>query len=1539
MDFIKSCSTNVQIIRNVMDLNHDLYLLSDETVPTTSTAIANILTVFRQHGVLVAIDRRFVHVFRSPRSEDNDETQTTADVARGCAGETDLKLYEEGTLNDQFEEEVTIPLLLEAMQGLLSYRLTTPGDMLRIGEWQWLTTNREDSEDIRTLVRVHASLDSNAKTLSLATETEVSMLASLEKAESRESAQLVLAPSGRAAHLYVAAENDDDGGQVVKGSHWRQAVIQTLASEAITITENELWVAVETGRDRFEWPAKLCFAPRQSAAVREALMLKRDHMDWKRWFAPAESEGYRNPLAVAEAFATSYADEQKMAAVYAAEMAHGQFWANNEATVATTSATADMDLITSPPFTQRPDLQAVSGVYPTPPDGLIPASQAAQTQGISSDSVPAQLQPEHSNSDPVQASSDEPAGERDRGQSLASLVGPTFQRDHSDDLFGDMAMVDGDIDFGADGGVGEEDFSFFDEPSPPPAVMEDATNAGHIQDEPATVPETPAETSSDQAAASGSALHEPTAPSENAGHAVYADNRASSPLELTPPPVEQQAAEQDVELYEDPGAPSPKPLSPFSIREQLLPPPIPASLSRSQGDESPANVRRTSSFGPMLFNDSSSRRSSISIDSANSREPWPGSATPSTPSIHLPLKRKRSHTLRPREEGQTPSTYLSSLVSPSPNDILDQDSESEEDSYSSDSDFDAADRPPQLPWSATKQKKRKKGGEGMTPLTMSFEHMWSDDEHISPLRESSSDVDVETVLQRLLKSHSSGSIDLEALTPSLLPAKTAPDHDSSSLCDMPPLTELFELNKQDLIGIAQLVAEQAVTVATQLTTVHDVLCNSTGGGTDHALQAAHERRMEEAIGSIFTSSVGRSNGGGIESELTTDLASLALRRDVGPPRQPTNPMKSNAVQPTQRPLQRSHADTVAGPDIWQIPVPFVRITRQEHSNSLAALAHWEMLPPALSFWEPLGLGPASGTKDVRAFAVSPDNEELRKDVELFVDQLGSAYEGCKLGMHVRRDPNAELVVGDDDGLQDGMVPVSIAGDEDITVEKALLAYSATCQELAEDLAAIATDEPDRSMVIYLIDPLSTDNQNVVRFLCACFWQLYISYRQLCARQHKSLRCSDIVLQILPVALIADPDTLVISESSDLATLAREVYDRCPPQHDPSLPDSTYTSPLPIPAAPCVELSHVPPKRIGFQLTSEPPSDLLHDGSILHLAYALSSDGQWLTAAWCDGTGRYAQTTAFCLRGTSFAEVAKDVWSRTMQVIAARHSSWRIFVVTPSDRSDDGMLGVSSSNPSLAAEAKCWREVLGTMEPRQQLLNVTLLTVELRRPKLRPTPLTPAAPADNTSGNNAVSGLTQGSGWLTPVSTPSANVPPGAFTVSPDATGSSHGAGHNAPPTPAPSDVAVAEKDPDAHLIDTTDESWGVMLPLDLASCASSIPSSNSESNSASVLSHGALIKRGDPSSPLQHHLPTLGASVVWTVRCRPTRTAGAAPGIDEGAAKQAEVTLREVLAMYRNLSVLTRARLGMEESEGVGVLPWHVLVALRGAEGLTGFLS
>jgi len=330
-----------------------------------------------------------------------------------------------------------------------------------------------------------------------------------------------------------------------------------------------------------------------------------------------------------------------------------------------------------------------------------------------------------------------------------------------------------------------------------------------------------------------------------------------------------------------------------------------------------------------------------------------------------------------------------------------------------------------------------------------------------------------------------------------------------------------------------------------------------------------------------------------------------------------------------------------------------------------------------------------------------------------------------------------------------------------------------------------------------------------------------------------------------------------------------------------------------------ELATPPPKRISFQLSAEPPSDLIHEGSSLHLAYAVSPDGEWMTVAWTDSTGKNGSAEAFCLRGKSFADVASEAWERTRDLLAAREVTWRVFIVTVGEMEE--------------SYKQCWRHVIE--KPRKQPFSVTLLLAKTNPDLQVSTP----APADDGESKNVASGAT----ILTPATTPQGT----AVTVSPDTNGP------NAPPTPAPSDPAptIAETDPEAILVDLADETWGMLFS------PTSFPAGDQGPAASRSIASGALFKRGGSdldtsTSRLGRTLPSLVVNLLWTVQVRPNGN------VDEGNVKQSEMTLREVLRLYRNLGVLTKAR-GIATQDEEASLPVHLLTALRGAQAVSGLLA
>ena len=77
--------------------------------------------------------------------------------------------------------------------------------------------------------------------------------------------------------------------------------------------------------------------------------------------------------------------------------------------------------------------------------------------------------------------------------------------------------------------------------------------------------------------------------------------------------------------------------------------------------------------------------------------------------------------------------------------------------------------------------------------------------------------------------------------------------------------------------------------------------------------------------------------------------------------------------------------------IARLPPPHVRVHR--------GTDYFEALPPAISFWETFGLGPASGPKDITAYCIHPPVTKGAADA--FLDRLGWLYSSCNLGEHRR----------------------------------------------------------------------------------------------------------------------------------------------------------------------------------------------------------------------------------------------------------------------------------------------------------------------------------------------------------------------------------------------------------------------------------------------------------------------------------------------------------------------------------------------------------
>lgn len=1179
------------------------------------------------------------------------------------------------------------------------------------------------------------------------------------------------------------------------------------------------------------WPTKLCF---ESA---DPLLPSLEHSaeDWVR------SGQYHNPLTSAEKWFLAKDDRDK-------ELLEERKKQEAEA-MTSTDAPPDPPSLSSPVNIRTQDQVNINGIYPTPPDVILPGVFADAMNSINSlASAPAA-----EDAGPATNTEDYTLSRQPSDTSNPAPDTDPPRKDSTDELFGDM---DEEM-FGApDVDVTDADFSFFDDTDAPSAnrrrssnrlgeaLPANITTQDHpiepvaMGDDPPTAPPTASDMTQDVSAPHlvENAMDTGGDVSEEADQVPVPD----PPLKTTPP---------------EPRIRTP-PLSPFQIKQTFLPSPVPASSLRDQNSApDTAKPRRDSNFSPVVFKgditsfDAKYRNLGRFSGKANNgpqtdlRQSGPPLLKPSRshsiidlPRRKLGLHLKRSGSAQ-QPSDQTPDTAI--------NDSSSSDSDSE--SISSVESEDTA------PPSTFGKRKRMLGDDG---ASVQSPRIYTDNESDveSSISEDRSAIDYNAVLDLLL-SRDGPKDPLRGLQESrhrfgdrplvwkncrkFMQPTTGPDSD---------LWDLFGFSQDDLISIAQIVAQQSINTAVNTsdpnTDFRDEL-------TDTLPPEEHDRSLTSAftiastaVRQVFTASMGCDF-----SKLASIIATHADQAPLS---------KNQPRPPTPR---RANGGPAGAQHLFAIQPPPVHLQRAGSS--------WEMLPSSLQYWEPLSLEPASGPKDVTAYAVYPEggSSDIDDAVQDFLDNIGLAYENSKLGSHVRGATYSDH----DDGL------IGYQLQEDRSTRSILESMRNACAAFGDLIRMENGIEEERAVVIYMFSPFK--DEALTKYLCGCFWAL----QQAFLEDSDDDVSSEFVLQVVSLDRIACPDALALPEPAWLSSLASQVYDRIPLRES-----DDSKSVWVIPSAPSVQLISPLPRRINFTLHERPPKSLLEEAQILHVAYAISSDNSWLTAAWSDNTGRYQFNTSFWVRDLDGMSVLAEVRDITLS-LAKPTTTWRIFVARVGSMRN--------------WEKDVWKE------QASENWAIHLLDIDV-------TPTLQISATDTTANFPAVP-QAGGAGFMTPASTPQA----GAMTgVSPEAH-SSGGATAAAPGTPIPTSEAqdqVNPADPDAYLIDATDETWGLVLPFSAL---------HGPYELKRTLASGLLLKRGTLTT---RSLPSLGVDVIDML----------GPKIGDGMPawlqpRSPDAVLREVLSWYRGLGLLARVR-GLDKT---GVVPWHVGVALKGAESLVGFLD
>ena len=291
----------------------------------------------------------------------------------------------------------------------------------------------------------------------------------------------------------------------------------------------------------------------------------------------------------------------------------------------------------------------------------------------------------------------------------------------------------------------------------------------------------------------------------------------------------------------------------------------------------------------------------------------------------------------------------------------------------------------------------------------------------------------------------------------------------------------------------------------------------------------------------------------------------------------------------------------------------------------------ELLPSAFSFWEELSLAPAHGPKDVSTIGLYPESKHyLNEPVNTFLKMMRDAYQACDLGNHhIAEEGNREY----GSNIRDG-----------------------SFWNLGNDLGLASP--VDGTLVVYLIN--ADTNHTAPPELCAGILSLLEGYRNsIGARELDDP--PDLVVKIVSQSLVFSPHHLVIPTSNDYKKIAFEVYNRCGPSK------RSVPSRLPYLSAPAVYLARSTPKKINFQLATDPTSAALFNDNIVHLAYAWEPGTQWLTASWTDNVGILQWNAAYWIGKDRekpwqpLIETFREITETTLDILRPQSRAWRIFI--------------------------------------------------------------------------------------------------------------------------------------------------------------------------------------------------------------------------------------------------------------------------------------
>ncbi|KAG7107068.1 Mediator of RNA polymerase II transcription subunit 13 like protein [Verticillium longisporum] len=441
--------------------------------------------------------------------------------------------------------------------------------------------------------------------------------------------------------------------------------------------------------------------------------------------------------------------------------------------------------------------------------------------------------------------------------------------------------------------------------------------------------------------------------------------------------------------------------------------------------------------------------------------------------------------------------------------------------------------------------------------------------------------------------------------------------------DPEPLLSQLSLQDDDIITVAQILTEQAISGSLCLRDAQSATFNSPVAPETRRQLASLSRTLSLVLQQAIPAALGDST--------QCQFRDLIEASDVpllGPP---------SRAQPRPVPARDPNAEPPKPNYLFQIPPPHLEIKRLDSKLSV--------LPSTISFWETLGLGPSQGAKNITAACVFPNLNGLSDFATTFLGRIRNTYEFLKLG-------GFDIVNGESGHTTGGLVPWEeerLTGTP--TVDGAMHGQSLADRMDSLNQSLLSLEAREKNLVVFIVY-IPSHPESIVE-ACTAFQQLFELYKKALADKRLAPP-NKLVLQLLPVDFLTAVSGMPTALPIDLIKLALETYDRC----------TIFGGPMPAPA---ILLEHTLPRNIDFRLNNTGSSSLMHENTCIHIAYAQSVDERWITAAWTDNRGSQQMTASYNLgrKGKSLSsslnEVTHEIWETTHDLISRWKVHWRIII--------------------------------------------------------------------------------------------------------------------------------------------------------------------------------------------------------------------------------------------------------------------------------------